>query len=422
MMLCRACAHLFENGEHCPACGDDFLLTHAELGALSIAHIDCDAFYASIEKRDDPSLAAKPVIVGGGKRGVVSTACYIARAFGVRSAMPMFKALKLCPNAVVVKPNMAKYVEEGKVIRAMMQALTPQVEPISIDEAFLDLSGTQALHRAAPAQSLARLQAQIAEDRGLTVSVGLSFNKFLAKMASDMDKPRGFCVIGRADALDVLAPRSVSALPGVGPAAATALAKRGWRTIGDLRAAGERRLVEALGDWGRRLHQLSLAQDSRAVDPHGERKSVSAETTFFEDIRARDALEDILWDLSERVAARCRANALAGRTLTLKLRRADFQIVTRRTQLHEPTILAARIFAAARELLAPLAEGRTAYRLIGVGLSDFSDAAAADKGDLIDTRTPKQAAAEAAVAQTREKFGRGAVVTGRALRSHDKDD
>jgi len=419
--MCRTCAAWSGSAARCGACGDDQLLEHEEIGALAIAHIDCDAFYASIEKRDDPSLEGKPVIVGGGKRGVVSTACYVARAYGVRSAMPMFKALQLCPDAVVLHGGMNKYIEEGRIIRQMMQALTPQVEPLSIDEAFLDLSGTDRLHGGAPAQSLARLQARIAEERRLTVSVGLSFNKFLAKTASDLDKPRGFSVIGKAEALDFLSPRSVSTLPGVGPAGAAALEKHGWRRIGDLRAAGEIELMRALGDWGRKLYRFSIADDRRAVDPDGERKSISAETTFFDDISALEALEDVLWPLCEKVAARARAADIAGRTLTLKLRDAKFRTITRRMQFPDATLLAHRIFEAARGLCAPETGGGKAFRLIGVGLSDFQAADGADKGDLLDARTPKLAAAESAVAKARARFGTGAVVTGRALKGKPRE-
>jgi DNA polymerase-4 len=422
MILCRACARVIESAR-C-LCGEDQPLEHAELSALSIAHLDCDAFYASIEKRDDPSLQPHPVIVGGGRRGVVSTCCYVARAYGVRSAMPMFKALKLCPQAKVVRGDMAKYVEEGRIIRRMMEDLTPQVQPLSIDEAFMDLTGTEALHGGAPAQSLIKLQNQIWDERRLTVSIGLSFNKFLAKTASDMDKPRGFSVIGRNEALTFLESRLVATLPGVGPAGATALERNGLKKIGDIRAVGPQRMRALYGDWGAHLFTLSMADDPRKVDPHGERKSISAETTFFEDVAEIEALEDILWPLCEKVAARCRASDTSGLTLTLKLKDTKFKIITRRRQLPEPTILASRIFHHARELLAGDADGKTKYRLIGVGLSDFSDASVADKGDMLDTETPKRAAVEGAVAKARSKFGRGAVQTGRALKANweDEDD
>jgi len=336
----------------------------------------------------------------------------------VRSAMPMFKALKLCPQAKVVHGNMHKYVEEGRAIRAMVEDLTPQVQPLSIDEAFMDLSGTEALHGGSPAQSLIKLQNRIWKERKLTVSIGLSFNKFLAKTASDLDKPRGFSVIGRAEALSFLESRSVATLPGVGPAGASALERNGLKKIGDIRAAGPQRMRGLYGDWGAHLFALSMADDPRKVDPHGERKSISAETTFFEDIADIEALEDILWPLCEKVATRCRASETAGLTLTLKLKDTKFKIITRRRQLPDPTLLASRIFAHARELLHADADGRTKFRLIGIGLSDFSDAANADKGDMLDTETPKRAVVEAAVAKARDKFGKGAVQTGRALKSH----
>lgn len=414
MILCRACGSEIRN-LRC-ACGADQPLEHGELAQLSIAHLDCDAFYASIEKRDDPSLQPFPVIVGGGKRGVVSTCCYVARAYGVRSAMPMFKALKLCPQAKVVHGDMQKYVEEGRLIRRMMEDMTPQVQPLSIDEAFMDLTGTEALHGGMPARSLIRLQNRIWEERQLTVSIGLSFNKFLAKTASDLDKPRGFSVIGRGEALTFLQSRSVATLPGVGPAGAAALERNGLKTIGDIRAVGPKRMRALYGDWGAHLFALSMADDPRKVDPHGERKSISAETTFFEDVGDLEELEDILWPLCEKVAARCRASETAGLTLTLKLKDTKFRIITRRRQLPEPTLLASRIFGHARELLGAEAEGKTKYRLIGVGVSDFSPASAADKGDMLDTATPRRAAAEAAVAKAREKFGHSAVRTGRALK------
>jgi DNA polymerase IV len=420
VILCRACAHEFASAR-C-SCGAEQPLEHAELGQLSIAHLDCDAFYASIEKRDDPSLMPHPVIVGGGKRGVVSTCCYVARAYGVRSAMPMFKALKLCPQAKVVRGDMSKYVHEGRLIRRMMEDLTPQVQPLSIDEAFMDLTGTDDLHGGSPAQSLIKLQNRIWDERQLTVSVGLSFNKFLAKTASDLDKPRGFSVIGRAEALAFLESRSVGALPGVGPAGATALERNGLKKIGDIRAVGPQRMRALYGDWGAHLFALSMADDPRKVDPDGERKSISAETTFFEDVSDVEELEDILWPLCEKVATRCRASETAGLTLTLKLKDSKFKIVTRRRQLPEPTVLAHRIFEAARELLRAEADGKIKYRLIGAGLSDFSDAAGADKGDMLDAETPKWAAAEAAVAKARGKFGRDAVQTGRALKAEWEDE
>lgn len=412
---CRDCAAPV-SGAACADCGGERIVAHPELACLAIAHVDCDAFFASIEKRDRPELAAAPVIVGGGKRGVVAAACYVARAYGVRSAMPMFKALRLCPDAVVVKPDIGRYGEEGRIIRGMMQTLSPLVQPVSIDEAFIDLTGLEALHGGPPAQTLVRLQQRIEAERRLTVSIGLSWNKFLAKLASDLDKPRGFSVIGRAEALERLAPLPVSALPGVGPAGVKALAGIGARTIADLRGLGPKALASRFGDWGLRLHEFAYGRDDRPVDPEGERKSVSAETTFAEDIAEAAALEDRLWPLCEKVAGRARAAGLAGLTVTLKLKTAAFRTITRRRQLAEPTLLAARLFEIGRELMRAEADGRTRFRLLGIGLSEFAPASEADKGDLLDDRTPKRAAAEAAIARAREKYGRGSVVSGRSLK------
>jgi len=295
-------------------------VAHAELDRLAIAHLDCDAFYAAIEKRDDPALADKPVIVGGGRRGVVSTACYLARIHGVHSAMPMFKALKACPEAVVIPPNMEKYAKVGREVRALMLELTPLVEPLSIDEAFMDLAGTERLHHASPALSLARLAQRIENDLGITVSIGLSFNKFLAKIASDLRKPRGFSVIGREEAVAFLASKPVSLIWGVGKAMQTRLAEDGIRTIGALQRLPETDLAQRYGSMGFRLSRLSRAEDSRSVDPRGEAKSVSAETTFNEDIADPRRLTAILRSLSEKVSRRLKQQGLAGRTVTLKLK------------------------------------------------------------------------------------------------------
>ncbi|MFZ4120473.1 MAG: DNA polymerase IV [Caulobacterales bacterium] len=418
--LCRRCHSVDVRAGDARCCSAPQPLAHPEVDSLSLAHIDCDAFFAAIEKRDDPSLAAKPVIVGGGTRGVVSTCCYIARAFGVRSAMPMFKALKLCPHAVVLKPDLARYSEEGRIVRTMMQALTPLVQPLSIDEAFLDLAGMQTLQGAPAASVLSQLQDQIAQERGLTVSVGLSYNKFLAKLASELDKPNGFAIIGRADALERLSPLPVRVLPGVGPAGAKALERHGWALVGDVRAAGAQAVQRALGDWGLKLHAMACAQDNRPVDPEGERKTLSAETTFNEDLADVAALEDQLWLLCEKVAARARAADLSGVTVTLKLKDSQFRLRSRRRTLGEPTMLAKRVFDVGRGLLASEANGRTPFRLIGIGLSDFAPAASADKGDMMDQLTPKRAAAEKAVAELRGRFGKDALASGRGLKARRK--
>jgi DNA polymerase-4 len=395
----------------CSQCGSPRLARHAELDTLTIAHIDCDAFYATIEKRDDPSLIDKPVIVGGGKRGVVAACCYVARTYGIRSAMPMFEALRRCPSAVVVRRNMAKYVKAGREVRRAMLALTPLVEPLSIDEAFLDLTGTERLHGMSAAKALARFAAQIEKELGITVSIGLSANKFLAKIASDMDKPRGFAVLGQAEAAEFLAPKPVGFIYGVGAVSAAKLTADGFRLIADLQRADQHDLMRRYGEEGARLWRLARGIDSRTVSPDRETKSISAETTFERDIGEFRPLEQHLWDLTERVSARLKANALAGSTVTLKLKSADFKTRTRARSLGHPTQLAARIFAAGRDLLSHEV-GPTRFRLIGIGVSSLSDATGDDLSDLIDRRA---AEAEHAVDKLREKFGRDAVVKGLAF-------
>jgi DNA polymerase-4 len=417
--FCRDCLTAAPTaGDRCPHCGSPRLLRHPELFTLTIAHLDCDAFYAAIEKRDDPSLADKPVIVGGGKRGVVSTACYIARIRGVRSAMPMFQALAACPDAVVVRPNFEKYSAAGREVRQLMGELTPLVEPLSIDEAFMDLAGTERVHRAPPALALAKLQKKIEDAIGITVSIGLSFNKFLAKVASDLRKPRGFSVIGEHGAETFLADKPVGLIWGVGKTMQAHLAADGIRTIGALQRMSEAELGRRYGSMGLRLARLSHARDSRVVEPRGEAKSVSAETTFDGDIADAHELKAILRHLAEKVSKRLKRADMAGVTVTLKLKTADFRIRTRSRQLADPTQLADRIFATGAELLAPEADG-TRYRLIGIGVSEFADPKLADPGDLIDPGARKRAAAELAVDRIRGKFGDDSVGLGLTFEPRD---
>ncbi|MDF1767366.1 DNA polymerase IV [Maricaulis sp.] len=411
---CRAClAALPDATTACPACGSHRLLRHAELNTLSIAHIDCDAFFAAVEKRDNPALEDKPVIIGGQQRGVVSTCCYVARLYGVHSAMPMFQALKACPDAVVIRPEHGKYTREGYRIRDMMKTITPLVEPLSIDEAFLDLTGTTRLHGAPPALTLLRLQRQIEDEVGITVSVGLSFNKFLAKTASDLDKPNGFAVIGEAEALDFLAPRPVRSIYGVGPAFAAKLERDGIRTLSDIRRQGDKRMADRYGDMGYHLSRLSRGEDRRRVAPERERKSVSSETTFNADHDDRDTLEKHLWRLSVKVADQMKAKAVSGQVVTLKLKTAQFKTRTRRRTLSEPSQLADTLFRVGRDLLDKEVDG-TRYRLIGIGFSGLRDAVG-DAGDLLDPQAIRRATAERAMDKARERFGSDAVVKGRGL-------
>jgi DNA polymerase IV len=415
--FCRDClADAPERAARCVACGSPRIVRHAELNGMAIAHVDCDAFYATVEKRDDPSLADKPVIVGGGQRGVVTTACYIARTFGVKSAMPMFEARRLCPHAHVIRPDMAKYARVGREVRVLMGTLTPLVEPLSIDEAFLDLTGTELLHGMIPAKTLAQFVQRVEREIGITVSVGLSQNKFLAKIASDLDKPRGFSALSAGEAPAFLAPRPVTFIWGVGKATGAALARAGFRTIADLQRAEETELMRRFGAEGLRLARLARGIDARAVNPDRETRSVSAETTFSTDIADFRTLERRLWELSEKVSARLKAQQLAGATVTLKLKSADFRLRTRARSLGAPTQLAAKIFDAGRDLLARETGGNsdrtTKFRLIGIGVSALAGAEDADPADLVDQRGQRRAAAEHAVDRLREKFGRAAVIRG----------
>ncbi len=408
--LCRDCLRMLEDGP-CP-CGGR-VVRHAELFSLSLAHVDCDAFYASVEKRDRPELASRPVIVGGATRGVVAAACYVARMAGVRSAMPMFKARRLCPDAEVIAPDFRKYTAVARDIRARMLKLTPLVEVLSIDEAALDLSGTAALHGAPPAVVLARFATEVEREVGITVSVGLARNRLLAKLAAGRDKPRGFSVLG-TEAADYLAPQPVRLLPGIGPAGAARLAAIGITTLGQLQMLDARTAQARLGEEGPALVARARGEDARAVQPGREAKSISAETTFEHDLAGREELEATLWRLCEKVARRLRENDLAAAGVTLKLRSASFATRTRAVRLATPTRLPERLFDAARRLLSPAVDG-TAYRLIGIGADPLAPAAEADPPDLADPSLPRRVAAQRAVDALRGKFGEQAVMRGRGL-------
>jgi DNA polymerase-4 len=413
--LCRDCLTTFDAGTRCPACGRPRIVAHPALFDLTIAHLDCDAFYASVEKRDDPALRDQPVIIGGGRRGVVSTACYIARIKGVRSAMPMFQALKLCPEAVVVRGRMDRYVEVSRQVRAMMDELTPIVEPLSLDEAFLDLGGTARLHNAPPAVMLARLARRMERELGITGSIGLSHNKFLAKVASDLDKPRGFSVIGRAETPAFLRDKSVRLIWGVGEVGQAALEAAGIRTFADLLRWDRRDLHARFGQTGERLWHLARGEDHRRVSANEPVRGISNETTFHEDTADPEILDGHIWRLSEKVADRAKAKGIAGRVVTLKLKRADHSLITRRIGLRDPTQIADRIYRAARGLFDQVSGGP--YRLLGVGLSELRPESEADpSGDLLDPGAARRAGAERAVDRVRAKFGADAIVKGRALR------
>ena len=415
--LCRDCLTTFETApKRCSQCGRPRITVHPELFTLSIAHMDCDAFYASVEKRDNPELASKPVIIGGGQRGVVSTACYVARVRGVKSAMPMFQALKLCPEAIVVRPRMEEYVKASKAIRAMMQDLTPAIEPLSLDEAFMDMTGTNKLHGAPPAVMLAKLIKRMKGELGLTGSIGLSHNKFLAKVASDLDKPRGFSVIGKAETNSFLFDKPIGLIWGVGAVAKESLGKAGIQTFSDLLRWDRQDLNQRFGSLGDRLWHLARGHDLRRVTPDSPVKSISNETTFFEDTSDSDILDGHIWRLAEKVSDRAKARDLAGRVVTLKLKRKDHKSLSRRVTLRDPTQIADRIYRTARDLFGQVGP-QGPYRLIGVGLSDLVGDADSDlTSDLLDPNAAKRTKAERATDAIRAKFGSDAIVKGRSLR------
>lgn len=414
--LCRECLTDFDAATRCPACGSPRIVSHPELFDLTIAHMDCDAFYASVEKRDDPSLEGKPVIIGGGRRGVVSTACYVARIRGVRSAMPMFQALKLCPEAVIIKPRMEAYVAASRAIRTMMEELTPAIEPLSLDEAFLDLSGTTRLHGAPPAVILARLIRRMRAELGLTGSIGLSHNKFLAKVASDLEKPHGFSVIGKGDTDAFLRDKPVRLIWGIGPAAQASLDKAGIRTFSDLLRWDRTDLIARFGSMGDRLWHLARGQDKRRVSRDAPMKSISNETTFHDDTNDPDILDGHLWRMAEKVSDRAKAKGLAGRVVTLKLKRHNHTSLTRRLSLRDPAQLADTIYRVARDLFDQVGD-EGPYRLLGCGLSDLCGADEAEvSGDLLDPDARKRGQAERAADAIRDRFGHNAILKGRALR------
>lgn len=412
--LCRDCGAAPGDAPACPVCGNRRIVRHAELFSLHVAHVDCDAFYASVEKRDRPELMARPVIVGGGVRGVVSAACYVARIYGVRSAMPMFKALKACPDAVVIKPDFRKYTAAAREIRALMEALTPLVQPLSIDEAVLDLAGTAALHGAPPAAVLARFAREVEAKVGVTVSIGLAPNRLLAKIAAGRDKPRGFCVIG-AEAPALLAPEPVRLLPGIGPAFAKKLESLGITKLAHLQGLDDREARRRLGDDGPALVRRARGEDARLVDPSRETKSISAETTFNTDLADAASLETHLWRLSEKLAGRLKHAELAAGGVVLKLKTAAFALRTRTQRLPGATQLPDLLFDTARSLLAREVDG-TPYRLIGIGAAPLMPGSAADQPDLADPSVPRRLAAQTAIDALRTKFGAGVISKGRGLR------
>ena len=414
--ICRDCERIFDRGDRCPGCRSPRTVSHPELLDLSIAHMDCDAFYASVEKRDNPELRTRPVIVGGSKRGVVSTACYIARIRGIHSAMPMFRALRLCPDAVVVKPRISAYVEASRRIRDMMEELTPAIEPLSLDEAFLDLRGTRRVHRAPPALMLVRLARRMEDEVGVTGSIGLSHNKFLAKIASDLEKPKGFSVIGKEETVEFLADRPIDLIWGIGGVQKRRLEKVGIRTFRDVQELGRERLESKLGGQGTRLWRLANGEDARRVSRSRPIRSISNEMTLEADTSDPDILDGHIWRLSERLADRAKAKDKAGRTVALKLKRHNHRLITRQATLAAPTQMAERIYAQGRQLFDRVRD-KGPFRLVGVGLTDITPAGPAETElEFLDQVSRNRMRTELASDEIRRKFGKDAIRKGRALR------
>lgn len=413
--ICRECLSTFDSKVlYCANCESLNLISHKEIEKLDIAHVDCDAFYASIEKRDNPKLKNSAVIIGGGKRGVVATACYLARIKGVRSAMPMYKALKLCPSAIIIKPNMSKYRDASRKIQNLMNQLTPLIEPISLDEAFLDLSGTKKLHKKIPAVLLAELSKKINQEVGISVSIGLSYNKFLAKICSDLDKPKGFSLLGRGDSKKFLSSQPVEILWGVGKILKRKLNNDGIKTISQIKELGIKEVINRYGSIGSHIYSLSQGKDLRRVVPQRQIKSISHETTFENDISDKEVLEKKLWSLCEKVSKRSKEKGLGGQTITLKLKTKEFKLISRSCTIDEPTQIGELIFQNSKTLL-DREDEKIKYRLIGVGISNLKDSELCDLYDLINISKTKNAKIEYAIDDIRNKFGKDLIKKGRSI-------
>ena len=410
--ICRDCYVVSkEISEICKKCHSPRTLSHKEISKLYIAHIDCDAFYASVEKRDNPALKNKPVIIGGGSRGVVSTACYIARTKGVKSAMPMFKAKELCPEAVVIKPNIKKYKNVSFEIREIMKKLTPVIEPISLDEAFLDLKGTYRLHKKVPALILVELVKDIKIKTGINVSVGLSFNKYLAKVCSDLDKPKGFSIIGKSEATSFLKDKPVNLLWGVGSKFKKRLNSEGIINIGQIQKMQDKELVKRYGAIGYHIYQLSRGKDNRKIQSNRKIKSISHETTFQKDTNNKKELEKVLNNLSRKVSDRSKLLGVGGKTINLKLKTKDFKLITRSITFSDATQLHTRIFKNAKKLLYDNLNN-SKYRLIGVGISELIEEKLCDLDSLIDIKSNNDKKIEVALSKLRNKFGDNIITKG----------
>ena len=383
----------------------------------TILHADMDAFFASVEQRDDPGLRGLPVVVGGAPpRGVVAAASYQAREFGIHSAMPMVQAIKRCPDLVVVPPNGKAYAQVSARVMEILGSFSPLVEPLSLDEAFVDISGTERLY-GPPEKLAASLKARMRQELDLVVSVGVAPNKHVAKIASDLDKPDGLVIVEPEEVSEFLRPLSVSRIFGVGPVTRQKLEAMEIHTIGQLALRSEQELSERLGVAGQQIVRLARGQDSRPVEVEREEKSISHEDTFASDIDDLEELERVVQDQADRVAARLRRHGLAARVVVLKAKAADFTLRTRRRTLPRRTSDGSMIGAAARTLLGKLMrQGFGPLRLTGVAAADM--APEDEPGQLTFDEPQRQQ--EKSLGQTLDqitaKFGKGSLVRGTKLR------
>ncbi|HEY5638888.1 MAG TPA: DNA polymerase IV [Dehalococcoidia bacterium] len=342
--------------------------------ARTIIHADLDAFYASVEQLDNPDLRGKPVVVGGPaeSRGVVAAASYESRVFGVRSAMPMSRALRLCPEAVRIAPRFDRYGEVSKQVMAIFRSVTPLVEPLSLDEAFLDVTGREKFHGGW--RPLAEyLRADVRKRTGLTISIGLGTNKTVAKIASDSGKPDGLVLVPAGREAEFLAPLPVRALWGIGPKSEAALVDAGFAKIGDLAASTPERLESLLGSRGREVHAMACGRDERPIVTDSERKSVGAETTFPRDLPEGDELWHHLRRIAEEVGERLRRHNSRAKTVALKLRYSNFDTVTRQSTREEPTDDTDVVYGEAAALLDKVVRGGDRFRLIGISCSNLEE-------------------------------------------------
>ena len=416
--ICRDCFVLLnKNVTRCKECKSPRLIFNSDIEGLTIAHLDCDAFYASIEKRENPELKNLPVIVGGGPNGVVTTCCYIARISGVRSAMPMFKAKLLCPQAIVIKPRMKLYKKVSLEIKEILYSVTPLVQFVSIDEAFIDLKGTRRLHKKFPAALLAQIAKQIEENLGITVSIGLSFNKFFAKIGSDLEKPRGLSIVGISDARNILQTKKISILRGVGKKNLEKLRNNGITFIRDLKKYDKRELENNYGALGRRLWYFSRGYDDSRVEPKQIPKSISKEITFDTCSSDTNYIRFRLWEMCEVVSVRLKESDLRTKHLTLKIKPNKSNALTLAVNLETPTNLAELLYQASILLLKKF-NTDTEVKLVGISLKSLSKRDDNKTNfNLFDKETSQlnSESAEKAMDSIRKKFGKGSIFKGRSL-------